>query len=66
MRDHLLLLQGMLSEPAEAAGLRPQPDHSLVSPVQIQFRKHTAAPQDLRRSDPRYCQLELLCVTLKV
>lgn len=51
MRDHLLLLQGMLSEPAETGVLRRQPDHSLFSPAQTQFRKHTAAPQDVGRSD---------------
>lgn len=51
MREHLLLLQGMLSEPAKAGVLGSQPDHSLFSRAQMQFRKHTAAPQDLGRSD---------------
>lgn len=51
MREHLLLLQGMLSEPAKAGVLGSQPDHSLFSRAQTQFRKHTAAPQDLGRSD---------------
>jgi len=44
MKDCLLLLQGMLWDLAEAGVLRPQPDHGLFSPAQMQFRKHTAAP----------------------